>query len=697
MKSTFCAVICASLLLAAAPLIAQTGNDLFQQALVKERADGDLRGAIAIYERIAREFTADRTLAANALVQMGQCYEKLGSEEAERAYRRVVQDYADQAEVVTRARARLAALRQPPARAEESVILLRQLPDDPGFIDGSPMPDARSFVYIDYSTGDVALQDLVSGETRRLTDEGTWESPARYAINVVASPDGKMAAYTWSQQGDSLIELRVVGTDGSAPRVLCSNTDEVGYPMSWSSDGRHIAVWVFDSVDRTGSVAWVSVEDGSIRQLATFPSWEWAGLSHSPDDRFVAVEYPVKHDSGRYDLFLVATGGGGMVPLVDHPANDRLLGWLPTTEYVLFLSDRSGDWDLWAVRVEDGRPSGDPIALKRGVGNIDALGFTENGSMVFYVYTIRRATAIAPFDAATGQMEVAASEPLLGSLSRVVWSPSGRHLAFVRQETGPGGPGWLESVLVVKDLATGEERTLAGNLDPIVPRWFPDEESILVAAREKERPAQAGSGLYRIDVATGDARAIVEPGPDAQARIGGIPTADGEGLIYARDGRLALRNLSSGRDTELHVERGLATNLFALSPNGAEVVFAVNEAEEESPALAGDGKLMVAPVAGGEARELIAIEGPGGVHCIQWTPDGRHVLYLQMQPHGEEGAALWRVSRTGGEAEKLWQTEDRMIWFGLSPDGSQAVYATSEVDFEVWVMDNLKAVLERER
>ena len=71
------------LIIAGAELgLAQTGHDLFQQALVKERADGDLRGAIDIYERIAQEFTADRQLAAKALVQLGQCYEKLGSTEA---------------------------------------------------------------------------------------------------------------------------------------------------------------------------------------------------------------------------------------------------------------------------------------------------------------------------------------------------------------------------------------------------------------------------------------------------------------------------------------------------------------------------------------------------------------------------------------------------------------------------------------
>ena len=103
-----------ALLLLLPPLdraVAQTGQDLLQQAVVKERANGDLRGAIAIYERIVREFRADRPLVANALVQLGSCYERLGSTEAERAYQRVVREFGDQAEFVAQARTRLAGLR----------------------------------------------------------------------------------------------------------------------------------------------------------------------------------------------------------------------------------------------------------------------------------------------------------------------------------------------------------------------------------------------------------------------------------------------------------------------------------------------------------------------------------------------------------------------------------------------------------
>ena len=96
--------------LVASGAAAQSGHDLFQQALVKERAEGNLQEAIDLYERIAREFPDDHALAAKALVQMGQCYEKLGKSEAKKAYERVIRDYADQAEPLQVARTRLAAL-----------------------------------------------------------------------------------------------------------------------------------------------------------------------------------------------------------------------------------------------------------------------------------------------------------------------------------------------------------------------------------------------------------------------------------------------------------------------------------------------------------------------------------------------------------------------------------------------------------
>ena len=82
-----------------------------------ERSNGDVRQAIVLYERIANEFASDRTLAARALIRLGLAHEALGDLEAREAYQRVLRDFGDQTDMVSQARARLAALAGDPAEA----------------------------------------------------------------------------------------------------------------------------------------------------------------------------------------------------------------------------------------------------------------------------------------------------------------------------------------------------------------------------------------------------------------------------------------------------------------------------------------------------------------------------------------------------------------------------------------------------
>ncbi|MBP1602624.1 MAG: hypothetical protein H6Q06_2775, partial [Acidobacteria bacterium] len=51
-----------------------------QAAIKKEMVDGDLKGAIEQYKKIAQ--SGNRAAAARALVRMGQCQERLGEAEA---------------------------------------------------------------------------------------------------------------------------------------------------------------------------------------------------------------------------------------------------------------------------------------------------------------------------------------------------------------------------------------------------------------------------------------------------------------------------------------------------------------------------------------------------------------------------------------------------------------------------------------
>src|SRR6266542_2050124 len=83
---------------------------MFEAAKKKEVVDGDLKGAIAQYKAIAENHAANRAVAANALMRMAECYQKLGDSEARKIYERLVRDFGDQKEAVTLARARLATM-----------------------------------------------------------------------------------------------------------------------------------------------------------------------------------------------------------------------------------------------------------------------------------------------------------------------------------------------------------------------------------------------------------------------------------------------------------------------------------------------------------------------------------------------------------------------------------------------------------
>jgi hypothetical protein len=297
-------------LLGPTPAAAQTGHDLFQQALVKEQAEGDLRGAISLYERIVQDFASDRPLAANALVQMGQCYERLGSQEARKAqeaYRQVLENYADQPEPVEQARARLAALSRPSPAGEPTIqsrLLLAGLYGDEVEFNGGTTPNGRDLVYIDWESGNLAIRDLTTGASRMLTNDGY--DPG-YPTQARVSPDGRWVAYSWAQNEPYRMELRVVGMTGPGSRTL-QGAIEVWSP-SWSRDGRHVALALQTHEKRGTEIAWVSVEDGSKTTLATFPQRFVPALDVSPDDRFVAVEFPVEEDSARFDIALLATDG----------------------------------------------------------------------------------------------------------------------------------------------------------------------------------------------------------------------------------------------------------------------------------------------------------------------------------------------------------------------------------------------------
>ena len=68
----------------AKPAIAQSGSStpgvMLQSGIQKEDVDGDLKGAMSIYEKIAADASAPREVRAKALLRLAGCDEKLGKQ-----------------------------------------------------------------------------------------------------------------------------------------------------------------------------------------------------------------------------------------------------------------------------------------------------------------------------------------------------------------------------------------------------------------------------------------------------------------------------------------------------------------------------------------------------------------------------------------------------------------------------------------
>src|SRR4030042_2973626 len=103
--------------------------------------------------------------------------------------------------------------------------------------------------------------------------------------------------------------------------------------------------------------------------------------SFSPEGQYVAFSFVREGSPPHGEVFLMTADGRNEVVVAGHPAEDKLLAWTPDGRSLVFLSDRSGTWDLWTVAITGGKQHGEPELLKKDFGdknfvlNAEVLGF----------------------------------------------------------------------------------------------------------------------------------------------------------------------------------------------------------------------------------------------------------------------------------------------------------------------------------
>ena len=672
-----------------AVLSQQSVEELYQAGLLKKEAEGDLNAAIQLFQKIISTFPENRTVAAKAELQIGLCYEKLGLKHARDAFQRVVEKYPEQTDTVAAAREKLSMLGRAQTLIEkgEGEPRIRKVPE---LIGGRVSRDGRWICGTD-STGDLFVMEVGTGSKRRLTRNASWDK-GDFVAELAIAPDSKRIAFVWVRDYRSR-ELKVINIDGTGERTLRTDADpSAGFWLcDWTPDGRYI-LGITSKESEPSRFVFLSVSDGAIRVVKNVGALHPQREEISPDGRWIAYDFAPNEDTGVRDIFLLSADGSREVPLVQHPADDRLLGWAPGGDQILFSSDRveSGNFDVWIVPVEDGKARGVPALVRRDVGRraIVPMGITQDGSLYYTVQSAKSDVYLAGLDPEKAKVTTPAkniAQGFEGANRCPAWSPDGRYLAYISdRESG----GLRSTALCILSLDTGEYRVLfpqLGSMNRV--SWFPDGESVLAISGGSRlvnvptggvRLANWGS-ICLINVKTAGVRTLIAD--DGTGIHSPRCTPDGKKVLYASDSprdklcRIISYDVESGQKNEIYRSSQMIARMD-ISPDGKLLAFLDST----------DNALKVMPTEGGSPRVLYKLESTIG--GTAWSPDAKYT-YLARYIKGTQRQELWRIPSAGGEPVRLDLAADGSMGnLDIHPDGRRIVFDSHRSGRDVWVMEN---------
>ena len=489
-------------------------------------------------------------------------------------------------------------------------------------------------------------------------------------------PDAQIFPY-WSPDGKQLTFTSVRGVEiapalGGTPRLLLPvRPGEFLFGGPWSPDGKEIAFVTGDTLFA------VPAEGGAPRAITTAPqlhSCAWAAdgrriacvTGNSP-----AVTPQSLGNVAQSTILVVSSAGGAPGAVTEGSSGNLSPVWRPDGT-LLFLSDRDGGRDVYAVRLKsDGSPVSPPRRLTTGL-NALSLTVSASGTRLGYaVFSEKSNIWSAP---------VPASGTASWSLARAITSGNqvidmfdisrdGRWIAFASDR---GGNFQIYRMPLAGE--TEPEQLTRGPVDGFWPRWSPDGKEIAFHAFRN------GHRQIFVVPATGGPASLVA-GTDRDDRLRAW-SPDGQFIVVGTD-------LFTPTEQCRVIRRGAggaweaptpwlphACQFVVFSPDGKLVAN-----------LALDG-LWVATSTGQSPRKLM--EGRGVEKILQvpaWSGDGRTIYYIDSD---SAGAVIDAVPIEGGTPRHVMRFEDpTRPWhrFGFATLRDRFYFTVGELESDVWMVE----------
>ncbi len=620
------------LILAAAWTLFAQGDVTLQRAIRTETLEGNLKGAIALYQKAIAEAKNDRPTAARAWLRMAECQEKLGQAEARKSYERVVKDFADQKDAVQVARMKLGTGSDttPGPRT-------RLLWDEARDFTGTVTADGRLVSFLDRMTHEIGIRNLVTGEVRMVSNKSAGGKDRKGTGETSSiSPDGKLVAYVWDAWDEDSVRqklffhLRVVNADGTNERTL-RKAQEYIEVSAWSPDGRWIAASVDDGGKNNAAseqVILFNAITGEERVLPTPSRSNKRTIRFSPDGKWII--YDNSGERNKTPAVQVLATDGSFTAEIEVARDGRAIGWSSDGKHILFARDRQGSSALYAVPFAGGRLTApeQQIYSASNIGN--SLGLTSNGSLIHRLNNRQIDAWIARLDSRTGQFtQTLAKFP--GENVRSNMNDNGLKFSSDGRQVA-----WFEppNRIRFRSVAGEQERSIIAKVSVIQRmEWAPDGNSIFISGAGED----GQRGLYLVDAATGQSKLI-------SAKVTGAfqPFAvsrDGKTIYYrTEDGKISALSVESGEEKIIHEDFAQVPNLV-VSPEGGRL------------AIRSGGKLGVLDLASGQYKRLYTRDFATDHNVmwgLAWSEDGKRIMVI-ARDYRTAVCQLWIYPTEGGE------------------------------------------------
>jgi len=416
-----------------------------------------------------------------------------------------------------------------------------------------------------------------------------------------------------------------------------------------------------------GNDVWVVPKTGGTAHRLSTPEGEETFPRFSPDGQTIA--FSGNYD-GNTDLYTIPTTGGVPTRATNHPEADRMLGWYPGGNELLYASTmksgRERYSEFYRVDADGGLPQQLPVEYGE-FGALsttgDTLAFTPKTRLfrTWKRYRGGMAADIWLFDLDEETATRITDHPANDEMP--MWD--GDTLYFLSDR----GPNQRYNIWA-HDLDTGEKRQVTD---------FSDFDVHFPSIGPSDLVFEAGGELYRMDLATEDLQTVnvdvISDRPAVKERtvdVGGqiqhmhLSPSGQRALFQARGNVYTVPN-EHGPIRQLTRTSGAAERHPAWSPDGESVAYFSD--------ASGEYNLVVAPADGrGEATTLTEL-GAGYRYTPYWGPNSERVAFV------DQAMTIQVANTETGEVtvvdEGKWMYQGGLSSFSVSwsPNGRWLAYS----------------------